>query len=260
MTKKQQKEHIINNLSVNHCIISEAIDEVCSVEDFETFCDSDPDFLKEVNRLKNKRDDFVRTVQMDLIASGDSKQVLEYIKDLNKATDGDTLGSIQRETMVYIIDNAKNNSEAIDSFIKIFGCTKYRANQIFSDVLKQNDLISPTARNKKTEENLESSLFRRMERGELSKVEMYRELMLNALYMSQFSPRDDVKIKAGQLVKEYDKHLIEEEERIRKDNEQDDVKLTDGFDSLASGMKPEEIAEYRDTLTQEMMAIENANS
>jgi hypothetical protein len=258
MTKKQKKEHILTNLSLNHCIISDAIEEVCSHAEFEEFNDTDPDFKKEVDRLKAKRDDFVKTVQMDLIAAGDSKQVLEYIKDLNKATDGDTLGSIQREAMTYIIKTADNNSTAIDAFMKIFGCTKYRANQIFSDTLKQNDLISPTVRNKQVEDSLEQSLFKRFERGELNKIEMYQELIKDALYMSQFASREDVRMNAGKLVISYDEHLVNEQDRLRREEEDDDINLIDGFDSLASGLKPSEIQEYRDKLAQETLAITDA--
>ena len=90
----------------------------------------------------------MRMVQMELIEGGDSRQVLEYMKELNKSSDGDTLGGIQRETMLYIVETSENNSKAIEAFIKIFNCTKYRANKIFSEVLTQYDLESPTARSR----------------------------------------------------------------------------------------------------------------
>lgn len=258
MTKKQKKEHILTNLSLNHCNISDAIEEVCAKSEYEEFIDSDQDFKSEVNRLKDKRDDFVRTVQMDLIASGDSKQVLEYLKEVSKSSDGDTLGGIQREAMIYIIKTADNNTTAIEIFMKIFGCTKYRSNQIFSDALSQNDLESPTVRSKNKEENIERSLFRRMERGELTKAEMYKELMINALYMAQFSARDDVKIKAGQLVKDYDKHLVDEEERMRREAESDDEKLIDKCDAQLCGVKPSDITEVRESFKHKALEVDDA--
>ena len=178
------------------------------------------------------------------------------MKDLNKSTDGDTLGSIQRGTMLYIINSADNNSYAIDAFIKIFGCTKYRANQIFSDVLKENGIESPTARNKKKEENLEKSLFRRFERGELDKEEMYSELVKDALYMSQHAGREDVRINAGKLIMQYDEHLQNERDRKRREAESDDTALVDKLDAALSGVAPGEVAELKFRLEQGPLAIE----
>jgi len=255
MTKKQQQ--ILENLAVNHCIISDAIDEVCSRQDFEKLMD-DKVFRSAVKDLEKKRDDFVRVAQMDLIASGDSKLTLEYIKDLNKTSGEDVLGTIQRETMLYIAETAKNNSDTIDSFQKIFRCTKYKANQIFNDVLAQNDIESPTARSKRKVDNLEKSLYRRFERGELNKIQMYQELIKDALYMSQFASREDVRMNAGKLVISYDEHLSSEQEKQRREAETDETDLVDGFDSLASGMKPSEIKKYKEALIREARSIESA--
>ena len=222
MTKNQQT--ILDNLAVNHCIISDAIDEVCSRQDFDKFMD-DGTFRAAVKDLEKKRDDFVRVAQMDLIASGDSKLTLEYIKDLNKTSGDDVLGTIQRETMLYIIQTAKNNSDTIEAFQKIFSCTKYKATQVFNDVLAQNDLESPTARSKKYEDDLDKSLYKRIERGDLTKIQMYQELVKDALHMSQFAGREDVRMNAGKLVISYDEHLVKEEERLRREAETDNTKL-----------------------------------
>ncbi len=255
MTKKQQQ--ILDNLSVNHCIISDAIEEVCTRQDFDILMD-DKVFRSAVKDLEKKRDDFVRVAQMDLIASGDSKLTSEYLKELSKTSGDDVLGTIQRETMLYIVNTAKNNSDTIDSFQKIFSCTKYKANQIFNDVLSQHDIESPTSRSKRKDANLEKSLFRRFERGELNKIQMYQELIKDALYMSQFASREDVRMNAGKLVISYDEHLSSEQERERREAESDDTNLVDGFDSLASGMKPDEIKEYREGLIKECLSIEDA--
>jgi hypothetical protein len=259
MTKAQKKEHILANLSLNHCIISDAIDEVCSREEYDQFYDSDKDFKESVNQLKSKRNDFVKTVQMDLIASGDSKQVLEYLKDI-KETEGDILGGIQRETMLYIIETAQNNTTAIEIFMKIFNCTKYRANQIFSEQIAQNDLESPTARNKRKEDTVEKSLFKRFERGELDKIEMYKELVKDALYMSEFAAREDVRLNAGKLVITYDEHLVKEEERIRRESESDESNLIDKCDALFFGASVASCERVRhDLITDNIKAIEDAS-
>ena len=47
-------------------------------------------------------------------------------------------------------------------------------------------------------------------------------------------------------------------ERKRREAESDDTNLVDGFDSLASGMKPDEIKEYREGLIKECLSIEDA--
>ena len=62
MTKKQKKEHILTNLSFNHCIVSDAIEEVCSREEFDQFLDSDKEFRDKVNQLEDARNDKVRQV------------------------------------------------------------------------------------------------------------------------------------------------------------------------------------------------------
>lgn len=255
MTKQ---ERILENLSFNHCIISDAIAEVCTRQEFDKLRESDKDFQAAIKDLDKKRDDFVRVAQMDLIASGDSKLTLEYLKELSKS-DGDALGTIQRESMIYIIETANNNSAAIETFQKIFSCTKYKANQVFTDTLSQNDLESPTVKNKNREENIEQSLFKRFSRGELDKIEMYRELMKNALYMSEFAPRDDVKIAAGKLIKEYDLHLVEEEARVRLEGEIDKTNKWDGMDSIISGVSPDEILKFKDRLMNGPPAIEEVD-
>ena len=231
MTKQ---ERILENLSFNHCIISDAIEEICTRQEFDKLRDSDKEFQAAIKDLDKKRDDFVRTAQMDLIKSGDSKLTLEYLKELSKS-DGDALGTIQRETMIYIIETATNNSAAIETFQKIFSCTKYKANQTFTDVLSQNDLESPTVRRKTKDDNIEKSLYRRFERGELNKVEMYSELVKDALYMSEFASREDVKLNAGKLVISYDEHLVREEERQRREADSDDSNLIDKCDALFFG-------------------------
>lgn len=245
MTKKQQQ--ILDNLAVNHCIISDAIDEVCSRQDFDEFMD-DSTFRAAVKDLEKKRDDFVRVAQMDLIASGDSKLTLEYIKELNKTSGEDVLGTIQREAMLYIIQTAKNNTDTIDTFQKIFSCTKYKATQTFNDVLAQNDLESPTARSKKQDDNLEKSLYKRFERGDLTEVEMYQELVKDALHMSQYASREDVRINAGKLVVVYMDKLEEVQERKRRDAESDNTNLFDKLDSVLAGSTPGEIEEFRQNL------------
>ena len=53
--------------------------------------------------------------------------------------------------------------------------------------------------------------------------------------MSEFALRDDVKINAGKLIKEYDVHLTEEEERLRREAESDDYNLIDKCDALFFG-------------------------
>lgn len=253
MTKKQQQ--ILDNLAVNHCVISDAIEEVCSRQDFEKFLD-DKEFRAEVKNLEKKRDDFVRSAQMKLIREGDSKLTLEYIKELSKTSGDDVLGTIQRETMVYIIQTAKNNSDTIDVFQKIFSCTKYKANQMFTEVLASNDLESPTARSKKRDDNLERSLFKRFQRGELSEVQMYQALVEDALEMSQFSGRDDVKINAGKLVVVYMDKLEQVQERQRRDAEQDETSLIDSLDAQLSGVHPSEIGALRDQYREEVGGIE----
>jgi hypothetical protein len=251
MTKKQQ--HILDNLSLNNCIVSDAIEELCTRQEYDKFKE-DKTFRAAVKNLEKKRDDFVRKKQMELIDNGDSKLTLEYIKELSKS-DGDALGTIQRETMIYIIETASNNSLAIESFQKIFSCTKYKANQIFADTLNQNDLESPTVKNKKRDENIEQSLFKRFERGDLDKIEMYKELMKNALYMSEFAPRDDVKIAAGKLIKDYDVHLVQEQERVRRETESDDTPLVDKLDAAISGSTPLEVSTLKQQFIQGPMAI-----
>lgn len=253
MTKKQQQ--ILDNLAVNHCVISDAIDEVCSRQDFEKFLD-DKEFRAEVKNLEKKRDDFVRMAQMNLIESGDSKLTLEYIKELSKTSGEDVLGTIQRETMVYIIETAKNNTDTVDVFQRIFSCTKYKANQMFTEVLANNDLESPTARSKKREDNLEKSLFRRFQRKELSELQMYEALVEDALEMSQFSNRDDVKINAGKLVVVYMDKLEQVQERQRREAEQDETNLIDSLDAQLSGVHPSEIEELRDHYRKEVLGIE----
>jgi len=245
MTKNQQT--ILDNLAVNHCIISDAIDEVCSRQEFDKFMD-DGTFRAAVKDLEKKRDDFVRVAQMDLIASGDSKLTLEYIKDLNKTSGDDVLGTIQRETMLYIIQTAKNNSDTIESFQKIFSCTKYKATKVFNDVLAQNDLESPTARSKRYEDDLDKSLYKRFERGDLTKIEMYQELVKDALHMSQFAGREDVRMNAGKLVISYDEHLVKEEERLRREAESDDANIFDKLDAVLAGSTPNDIEGFRNRL------------
>ncbi len=252
MTKKQQQ--ILDNLSVNHCIISDAIEEVCTRQDFDILMD-DKVFRSAVKDLEKKRDDFVRVAQMDLIASGDSKLTSEYLKELSKTSGDDVLGTIQRETMLYIVNTAKNNSDTIDSFQKIFSCTKYKANQIFNDVLSQHDIESPTARSKRYDDDLESSLYRRFERGELTKVEMYKELMKDALHMSQFAGREDVRMNAGKLVISYDEHLVKEEDRLRRDEEVDKTRLPKLLKAFVMQTSNEGI----DNLDKDMKALEVGN-
>ena len=254
MTKKQKKEHILTNLSLNHCIISDAIDEVCSREEFDQFYDSDKEFREQVQRLEVKRDDTVRQVQMDLIMSGDSKQVSEYMKDV-RSSQGDILGGIQRETMLYIVQHAKNNSETIEAFMRIFNCTKYRANQIFTDCLAQNDLESPTARNKKHEENIEASLYKRFEKGELDELQMYRELVADALRMSQFASREDVRINAGKLVMTYQERLDAVQERIRREAESDDQNIFDKLDAVLAGVTPGEIDALKQKISSNRLEL-----
>ena len=249
MTKKQQQ--ILDNLSVNHCIISDAIEEVCTRQDFDILMD-DKVFRSAVKDLEKKRDDFVRVAQMELIASGDPKLTSEYLKELSKTSGDDVLGTIQRETMLYIVNTAKNNSDTIDSFQKIFSCTKYKANQIFNDVLSQHDIESPTARSKRKEDNLEQSLFKRFERNELSKVQMYKELIKDALYMSQFASREDVRMNAGKLVINYDEHLTEEEDRMRRDSAVDKTRLPKLLKAFVMQTSNEGI----DNLDKEMRALE----
>lgn len=259
MTKKQKKEHILANLALNHCIISDAIEEVCTREEFDQFYDSDKDFKEQVQRLEIKRDDTVRQVQMDLIMSGDSKQVSEYMKDV-RSSQGDILGGIQRETMLYIVQHAKNNSDTIEAFMRIFNCTKYRANQIFTDCLAQNDMESPTARNKKREENIESSLFKRFERGELNELQMYKELVADALRMSQFASREDVRINAGKLVMTYQQRLDEVEDRIRREAESDDQNIFDNLDAVLAGTTPGEIAALKEKINSNRLELSDATS
>ena len=253
MTLKQKQ--ILQNLAVNHCIISDAIDEVCSRQEFNQFMDNN-DFRVAVRDLEKKRDDFVRVAQMDLITAGDSKLTLEYIKDLNKTSGEDVLGTIQRETMLYIIQTAKNNSDAIEVFQRIFSCTKYKSNQIFNDVLAQNDIPSPTTRSKIIDDNIERSLYKRFERGELTEVQMYQALVTDALNMSQFASREDVKINAGKLVVVYMDKLEEVDERKRRENESDDTDLIDKTDAQLAGCSPREIAELREGYREDSKRIE----
>jgi len=220
----------------------------------------DKEFRAEVKNLEKKRDDFVRKTQMSLIGSGDSKLTLEYIKELNKSSGEDVLGTIQRETMLYIVETAKNNSDTIESFQKIFSCTKYKANQIFTETLAQNDIESPTARSKKHEEDLETSLYRRFQRGELSEVDMYKELVSDALHMSQFSRRDDVRINAGKLVVVYMDKLEAVQDRQRREAEQDETSLIDTLDAQLSGVHPSSIEELRDHYRNDLLGIEAADA
>ena len=256
MTKQ---ERILENLSFNHCIISDAIEEVCTRQEFDKLRESDKDFQAAIKDLDKKRDDFVRTAQMDLIKSGDSKLTLEYLKELSKS-DGDALGSIQRETMIYIIETANNNSAAIETFQKIFACTKYKANQIFTDTLSQNDLESPTVRSKLKDDNIEKSLYKRFERGELDEVEMYSELVKDALNMSQFANREDVKIKAGQLVVLYMDKLEEVSVRKRREAESDETELIPKCDALFFGASVASCERVmHDLISDNVKAIEDAS-
>ncbi len=242
-------------------MVADAISEVCDQSDYEEFYEKDAEFKKSVDQLRLKRDDTVRAMQMDLIISGSEKLTSEYMKELNKATDGDTLGTIQRETMAYIVGSASNNSTAVESFIRIFSCTKYRANQIFSEVLKQYDLESPTARSKNKEENLEKSLHRRFERNELTEVDMYKELVSDALNMSQFASREDVRINAGKLVVVYMDKLEEVQARQRREGESDNHKLTDKVDAVHFGSSIDHVIRVKDVLdSKELKEIENGPS
>ena len=254
MTKAQKKEHVLTNLSLNHCIISDAIDDVCTREEFDQFYDSDKDFKEQVQRMEINRDDTVRKAQMKLIMSGDSKQISEYMKDV-RSSQGDILGGIQRETMLYIVQHAKNNSEAIEAFMRVFNCTKYRANQIFTDCLSQNDLESPTARNKKHEENIELSLYKRFEKGELDELQMYKELVVDALRMSQFASREDVRINAGKLVMTYQERLDQVQDRIRREEESDDQNIFDNLDAVLAGVSPGEIADLKDKINSNRLEL-----
>jgi len=142
--------------------------------------------------------------------------------------------------------------------MRIFNCTKYRANQIFTDCLAQNDLESPTAKNKKHEENIESSLYKRFEKGDLDELQMYKELVADALRMSQFASREDVRINAGKLVMTYQERLDQVQERKRREEESDDMALVDKLDAALSGSTPSEIAALKHKFMAGPMAIEEA--
>jgi hypothetical protein len=254
------QKSLIASLKTNACNISDAIKKNnCSLEEFYSFMKVE-DFKSGFDEAKQLADDFARTQFMKLIQKGDRQAVIEYQKMLRQTDDANEYKKIRKTVMSILIRYSETKTAVLREFCSCFSCSKNTAEDYFKAVLVEYSLKTPAQRKKDEVANSNTRMAQRFKDGKLSEIDMYKSMMLIALNDSENSEYPSERKGAMDKVIDIQRRLDEIQERKRRDNEQDDVKLTDGFDSLASGMKPEEIAEYRDTLTREMMAIENANS
>jgi len=258
MTKLQ--EALVLSLKSNACNISDAIKKNnCSLEDFHSFMKVES-FHSGFDEAKQLADDFARTQFMKLIQKGDRQAVIEYQKMLRQSDDANEFKKIRKSVMAVFIRFLNTKSSVLKEFCLCFNTSKNTAEDYYKTTIIEYSLKSPNQRRKEEAESEGSKMYKRFNEGRLDETEMYQGLLSKALYDAEHSEYPSERKGARDDVIKINQRLDEVNERQRREAEEDDDSLIDGFDSLASGMKPSEIQAYRDILFQETLAIENAES
>lgn len=256
--KKKAKE-LLERLKTNHCNISDALEytEGASLQDFYEFM-KDEDFKTEYNVAIQIRDDKAYEVFMDLILAGDRSAVIEFQKMKRQTDTIEDKKRIRVEVMRVLIQLANTKGACLKEFCEIFGATKHQSEKAFDDAVVLYNLKTPHQRQKAERENQEERMSEMLANNDLTELEMYSRMLSKALDDSEISEYPSERSRARDDVIKINQRLDEINDRQRREEEDDDINLIDGFDSLASGLKPSEIQEYRDKLAQETLAITDA--
>lgn len=254
--KKIQLE-ILKSLRENHCNISDAILGKCSYDEYLDFF-KDPDFKAGFVEAEKKRDDFVLQECMKLVTAGDRQAISDYQKMMKQSDDANDAKRIKKEFMRVCIDLAETKTRCLKEYCQVFNSSKNQAEKQYDSVVAEYNLVTPYERAKQKQKIHKNSMSTLFDQNKLSEVDMYRRMLSKALYDSESSEYPSERSKARADVISINQRLDEINERQRRESEADDTPLIDGFDSLASGMKPAEIKKYKDGLIKEAMSIENA--
>ena len=253
-------QEIVETLKENNCNVSDAILGKCSYAEYLEF-HKDPDFRAGFVEAEKIRDDFVLAKTMELVAMGDRTAIADYQKLLKQNTDANDAKRIKKEFMRACVELADTKARCLKEYCQVFNASKNQAEKQYDAVVAEYNLITPYERSKQKQKKHEESASALFDKGELSEVEMYRRLLSKALYDEEFSEYPSERSKARADVISLNQRLDEIYERERKEAEQDDTSLIDNFDSLASGMRPDEIEELKAELIIETALLpDNAES
>ena len=255
------KLELLENLKTNHCNISDALEYLDGVtmHDFYEFM-KDEDFQNEYNIAIQIRDDKAAEVFMDLILSGDRAAVIEYQKLKRQSDDADDARRIRKEVMRVLVQLAETKSLCLKEYCTIFNASSKMAEKQYSGVVAEYNLETAYERSKKSKKEQDSMMSTLFDKAKLSEIDMYSRMLSKSLYDSEMSEYPSERSKARADVISINQRLDEINERQRREAESDDVNIIDGFDSLASGSKPEEIQALRAKLAQEAKALTDVNS
>jgi hypothetical protein len=238
---KWKRDFLENMLETSGDLAASLKNAKLPIRDYNRLLENAPAFRAEVDAFEEIREALIESMFMQKVKEGDVRAVIEARRMQAVRKSSLDFDKLKQDVMIYLVSTAKNKSQAIRNFSRWFKVSESTGGKFLDGIVIEKDLELPADRDDRLAAENQSSLKARFDRGELSEIEMYKELLSVQLDIIQRATFPSEKSRATEQCRQLGVRMEELKRQAQINAQRSNYEICTQMDSMLMGISPERV-------------------